>query len=186
MSRAAKKRTTRTTGGSCSINNLSAESGLLPPISVLLGAASRADMDALPALTAVETVPALPAADFEIAKDFARAENAPATRRAYRSDFELFSAWCAPRRVAAIPASPETVAAFLAAEAARGIKPSSIGRRIAAIRYAHKLAGHDNPPTNSEIVKATARGIRRSIGACAKPRSSPKPHGRWRMSRPIH
>ena len=119
-----------------------------------------------------KSVPALPAADFEIAKDFARAEKAPATRRAYRSDFELFSAWCAPRRVPAIPASPETVAAFLAAEAARGIKPSSIGRRVAAIRYAHKLAGHDNPPTNSEIVKATARGIRRSIGA-AKVRKAP-------------
>jgi integrase len=35
---------------------------------------------------------------------------------------------------------------------------------VAAIRYAHKIAGHE-PPTNSEAVKATARGIRRTIGA---------------------
>jgi hypothetical protein len=61
-----------------------------------------------------------------------------------------------------IPAAPETVAAFLAAEAARGIKPASIGRRVAAIRYAHKLAGHNDPPTSSEIVKATVHRIRRS------------------------
>jgi len=125
-----------------------------------------------PALVAVEAVPALPVADFELAKDFARAEKAAATRKAYRSDFELFRTWCEGRRVSALPAAPETVAAFLAAEAARGIKASSIGRRVAAIRYAHKLAGHDDPPTNSEAVKATVRGIRRTIGA-GKVRKAP-------------
>lgn len=56
------------------------------------------------------------------------------------------------------------MAAFLAAEANRGTKVSTIGRRLAAIRYAHKLAGHE-PPTNSEAVKATMRGIRRTAGS---------------------
>ncbi len=56
------------------------------------------------------------------------------------------------------------MAAFLAAEANRGTKPSTIGRRLAAIRYAHKLAGHE-PPTNAEAVKATLRGIRRTTGS---------------------
>jgi integrase len=37
-------------------------------------------------------------------------------------------------------------------------------RRVAAIRYAHKLAGHDDPPTSSEVVKATVHG-RRMLGA---------------------
>src|ERR1700739_3281850 len=109
--------------------------------------------------------PALPATDLEIAKDFARASKAAATRRAYQKDFARFTAWCAQRHLHAIPATPETVAAFLAAEAARGIKPASIGRRVAAIRYAHKLAGHDDPPTGSEVVKATVNGIRRTVGA---------------------
>ena len=46
---------------------------------------------------------------------------------------------CEPERQnAAPPAAPETVVGFLAAEAAGDIKPSSIGRRVAAIRYAHK------------------------------------------------
>jgi hypothetical protein len=71
--------------------------------------------------------------------------------------------FCLSRGVASLPATPETVAAYLASEAESGLKPSTISRRCAAIRYAHKLAGHE-PPTNSEAVKATLRGIRRSIG----------------------
>jgi hypothetical protein len=37
--------------------------------------------------------------------------------------------------VGALPALPDTVAAFLASEVERGIRPSTIGRRVAAIRY---------------------------------------------------
>jgi len=37
-------------------------------------------------------------------------------------------------------------------------------RRVASIRYAHKLA-HLDTPTDSEAVKATLRGIRRTAGA---------------------
>jgi hypothetical protein len=91
-------------------------------------------------------------------------EKAEATRRAYRSDFELFRAWCAERHVSVLPASPESVAAFLAHEAERQVRPSTIGRRVAAIRYAHKLAGLP-VPTDDERVRATVRGIRRSLGA---------------------
>ena len=62
-----------------------------------------------------------------------------------------------------LPAAIDTVAAFLAAQATAGAKASSIGRRCASIRYAHRLAGHE-PPTNAESVKAVMRGIRRTIG----------------------
>ena len=129
-------------------------------------------MTTLPALVAANAVPALPVADIELAQDFARAEKSKATRRAYSSDFAIFRTWCDERRLCALPALPETVAAFLAGEAARGIKPSSIGRRVAAIRYAHKLSGRDDPPTKSEVVKATVRGIRRTLGA-AQVRKTP-------------
>ena len=72
--------------------------------------------------------------------------------------------------VAALPAAPETVAAFLASEA-KTAKPSTLGRRVAAIRYAHKLA-HLDTPTDAEAVKATLRGIRRTFGG-AKVRKAP-------------
>jgi integrase len=55
------------------------------------------------------------------------------------------------------------VAAFLASEAGRRVRPSTIGRRVAAIRYAHKLARFPIP-TDDERVRATVRGIRRSLG----------------------
>src|SRR5215468_4847899 len=126
-------------------------------------------MNALPmlAIERVETLPTLPAADMERATAFTKQDKAPATRQAYRSDFSIFRVWCMARDVSALPASPETVAGFLAAEAENGMAASTITRRCAAIRHAHKLAAFE-PPTNSEIVKATLRGIRRSIGTAPK------------------
>jgi hypothetical protein len=52
----------------------------------------------------------------------------------------VFRAWCVGRGVSALPAAAEIVAAFISAEADRGVKASTIGRRLAAIRYAHRLA----------------------------------------------
>lgn len=120
------------------------------------------------ALVAVAALPpATLAADVEKAADLAREEKAAATRRAYRSDFQIFGVWCAARAASALPAAPATVAGFLAAEAERGARPSTIGRRVAAIRYAHKLAGLE-APTDDERVKATVRGIRRTVGTAAR------------------
>ncbi len=48
---------------------------------------------------------------------------------------------------------------------------STIGRRTAAIRYAHKFAGLPTP-TDDELVKATVRGIRRILGT-AKIKKAP-------------
>lgn len=118
------------------------------------------------ALTTIEA-PSLPAAviqaEMDAAHGFALAEKADVTRTAYRSDFAAFTAWCRARGLVWLPAATDTVAAFLAAQATAGAKASTIGRKAAAIRYAHKLAGHE-PPTNSEAVKAVVRGIRRTIG----------------------
>ena len=86
------------------------------------------------------------------ASDFAKAEKVPNTRLAYTADFALFRAWCASRGVSALPATAEIVAAFIGAEADRGVKASTIGRRLAAIRCAHRLAGVPSP-TEVEVVR---------------------------------
>src|SRR5829696_676539 len=104
------------------------------------------------------------------AAELAREEKSPATRRAYRSDLRMFEAWCRARGVGSLPAMPESVAAFLAHDTEPGTRPSTLGRRIAAIRYAHKLGGHP-PPTDDERVKATMRGIRRSVGTAPRKKS---------------
>jgi site-specific recombinase XerD len=120
---------------------------------------------ALIGLPPVLDVPALPWVEVEAAAAYAVAEKAPATRRAYKTDFAIFQNWCADRGANALPAAPATVAAFLAWEASRS-RPNTIGRRVAAIRYAHKLAGC-TVPTDDERVRATMRGIRRSLGTAA-------------------
>jgi site-specific recombinase XerD len=117
----------------------------------------------LPAEIGPSPAAVAPTPEIAAAVTFARAEKAEATRRAYRTDFEIFRAWCNERKVAELPATAEAVAAFIAFEASRAIKPSTIARRVAAIRYAHKLAGHESP-TNAESVRATLRGIRRTMG----------------------
>src|SRR5829696_4284445 len=63
-----------------------------------------AEMTALPALVVPNSLPATIAAELEAAVDLARAEKSEATRRAYRTDFRLFSAWCESKGVLALPA----------------------------------------------------------------------------------
>jgi site-specific recombinase XerD len=111
--------------------------------------------------------PALPAeltTTLELAADFARASKAKATQEAYGSDFRIFESWCRSRGLSALPATAESLCAFLADQATLGKRASTLGRRLAAIRYFHRAAGYETPTTD-EKVKAVLSGIRRTIGA---------------------
>jgi hypothetical protein len=66
-------------------------------------------------------------------------EKPPAPRNAYRGDFQASGCFAPPRGVDALPAHPETVAAYLGTKRS-GIGASTITRRCATIRYAHHLA----------------------------------------------
>src|SRR3974377_1645674 len=93
-------------------------------------------------LIVVGAAPNLPAAlgpDLTAAVETAKAEKAVSTRKAYWTDFRLFKEWCETKGVSPLPASPETVAAFLAAETGAGNKPSTLAGGLAAIRGAHKV-----------------------------------------------
>ncbi len=114
-------------------------------------------------------------AEQDAARSYRQNEKAAGTRRAYGSDFRIFAGWCEVRSVSHLPAEPETVATFIAAEAEVGTKPSTIGRRLAAIRYAHRLAGQPTP-TDAELVGVTMRGIRRTVGT-AKVKKAPATAG---------
>ena len=99
---------------------------------------------------------------------FRQASKADTTIRAYRADLCAFEDWCRSRGLQSCPASPDTVADHLAWCATHGrLSPSSIGRRTAAVRYGHKLAGFD-PPTIQETVRAAIAGIRRTMGVAPK------------------
>jgi Phage integrase, N-terminal SAM-like domain len=123
-------------------------------------------MDTPTAPTVLER-PALPAEftkALELARDFAKASKAPATQAAYGSDFRIFESWCRLRGLSALPASAESLCAFLADQATLGKRASTLGRRLAAVRYFNRAAGYESP-TGDEKVKAVLSGIRRTIGA---------------------
>jgi site-specific recombinase XerD len=119
----------------------------------------RPDIDA-PALS-----PAL-ARDVEAARRYAAAWKADSTRRAYESDWTIFLAWCDSRSIEPLPAAPAAVALFLASEAYAGTKPSTIGRRLAAIGYIHRTKGYDPPQSvaGSQAIRDVLAGIRRTHG----------------------
>jgi integrase len=98
---------------------------------------------------------------------FAENEKAASTRRAYRADFAAFEAWCRERGLCPLPADSQIVAWHISAIASAGLSVSSIGRRLAGIAYAHKLAKEPNP-TDAEDVKVILAGIRRTVGTAPR------------------
>src|SRR4051812_9150540 len=83
-------------------------------------------------------------------REFLAASKAPATVRAYRSDLADFEYWCVARDVVSLPASPETVADYIADLAERGVRSATITRRLSALSQGHKLAGSESP-THSQL-----------------------------------
>src|SRR5262245_23499577 len=78
------------------------------------------------------------------ASDYLAASKAENTRRAYRSDFADFSAWCAERGLASLPAVPQTVAVYLSSRAEL-LKVGTLRRRLSSIAVAHRAAGYESP-----------------------------------------
>lgn len=113
-------------------------------------------------------LPDLAPDDQERVDRYASRASAEATLRAYKSDWRLFCAWCRENNYRPLPATPATVAAFLTLLAEKGFVPqeprlskrgrelprrdpvplssSTIGRRLAAIVFAHRTADVE-PPT---------------------------------------
>lgn len=89
--------------------------------------------------------------------DYVRGSLSENTRRAYLSDLAHFEA-----SGGRVPATADLVASYLASHA-ETLKVSTLTRRIASISKAHAARGFDNP-VQSELVRATLRGIRRSRG----------------------
>lgn len=116
-------------------------------------------------------IPARLEADLGAARDYARASLSENTLRAYRVGLEDFAAWCADREAQPFPAAPDRVAAYLAACADRGLSVSTIGLRVAAIRWMHESRGVESP-TGSKSVTSTLAGIRRRLGV-AQTRKAP-------------
>src|SRR5438067_1096547 len=117
------------------------------------------DDSMLPEVKAAENNTFLQQAKTRIAT-YAANSKAANTWRAYQADLRDFSAWCESLNLVALPAMPETVAAYLT-ELAPLCKVSTIQRRLSAISQQHAAARLESPP-RSAVVRLTMQGIRRT------------------------
>ena len=93
----------------------------------------------------------------EAAKRYAGKSRPDNTWRGYRSAWERFDTWCQKAHLTALPATPQTVAMFIAAEAVRA--NAALEHRLAAIRVVHLGAGHPSPH-NTLAVLEMMQGVR--------------------------
>ena len=89
----------------------------------------------------------------------AEESHAPRTREHYQFAWKAFEEWCARHGYTALPAAPETIAAYFT-ERAEVVSVSALKLDRAAIRYRHVSDGRDSP-TTSEGVAKVLRGLTR-------------------------
>ena len=95
-------------------------------------------------------------------KAYQDAADAPATLKAYATDWANFNVWCSKHCFTPMPATPEVVGAYLAA-AGEGYALPTLRRRVAAIARACRIAGHPLD-TKAPAIRETLRGIGRTHG----------------------
>jgi len=117
------------------------------------------------------------------ARTYAERSLSDSTRRGYARDLAAFRVWCRARAVTALPAEPQTLAAYLA-NLALTDRPATIGRKLAAIAVAHRDAGLESP-TEHGMVKRTLAGIRREKGTAPHQKSALLVNDLRRMVAPL-
>ena len=88
---------------------------------------------------------------------------APATIRAYKSNFENFIKYCEENNQEALPASSEVVVTFIKSISDGRLKSASIRMAVASIATIHKL-NRLNDPVNDPDVKLEMRRMHRRLG----------------------
>ena len=97
---------------------------------------------------------------FEACAESARGALSANTERAVRSDLAIYSAWCTARGVPALPASAETVTAFVDAMA-RGRATATVRRYVSSIVAAHRAIGWEETARSEPVRLALKRMHRR-------------------------
>ncbi|MFF7139579.1 site-specific integrase [Streptomyces sp. NPDC008196] len=129
--------------------------------------------------TAAPELPAIRQQLSAAARQALAAGTADSTRRAYSSDWEGFTVWCATEGFRAMPATAETVTEYVAhltttprPRTGKPYGPSSIQRAIAAIRTAHSAA--DAPMPSTKGARIVLRGYRAQLAEAKDPAARPK------------
>src|ERR1019366_6697695 len=88
----------------------------------------------------------------------------PNTQKAWRCDWASFMAFCGPRGCCPLPATPDTVAAFVAYCRDAGKKPATVRRYLSTIALAHRVAKLMNP-CEDEAVQLEIKGLYNALSA---------------------
>jgi site-specific recombinase XerD len=116
------------------------------------------------------SLPAILNVKIERAAAYAKAARSSATRRAYDSDWAIFTGWCIAHGLSYLPATPDIVAVFASDQATAGLNPSTISRRVASIGHHHRAGGYPAPtalPTAGRLAEVLA-GIRAEHGGAKR------------------
>jgi len=98
----------------------------------------------------------------EVHQHQARGAMSANTERALKADIVIFTGWCTDRGLDCLPASPDTVAAFVD-HMAETRKPATVRRYVSSVATFHRQADLDTP-TSTETVKLALRRMARSNG----------------------
>jgi len=112
--------------------------------------------------------------DVRVAEELRTHHRAENTLRAYRQDWAVFSGWCEIQGLVAMPAAPQTLAAYVGALVRGSVpgregvrhprKPSTIRRHLSSISKAHAVKGIEPSPTKHALVREAVEGAMRVLG----------------------
>ena len=89
------------------------------------------------------------------------------TIRAYKSDFKDFGLFCVQNGFNSLPSEPKIVSLYLTHLSTRGVKMSTLKRRLVSIGVIHKLKGH-YLDTKHPLIIENIMGIKRRKGSIQK------------------
>jgi site-specific recombinase XerD len=140
------------------------ETALLGPLPVPAGVARAAELDELSRRAAI----------------YATRARGDGTRRAYRSAWRQYAAWCATLAREPLGADPDTIAMYVVRLADQGRAVSSIRVALAAIRTAHLLAGRSIDLRHPRLAMVL-EGVTRSKGVRPRRQAAPAVPGLLRL-----
>ena len=89
------------------------------------------------------------------------------TVRAYKSDFDDFSLFCAQNGFKFLPSDPKIISLYLTHLSTKDLKMSTLKRRLVSIGVIHKLKGHYLDTKHPSIIE-NLMGIKRRKGSIQK------------------
>src|SRR6056300_1355008 len=89
------------------------------------------------------------------------------TVRAYKSDFNDFGLFCVKNGFKSLPSEPKIVSLYLTYLSTKGIKMSTLKRRLVSIGVIHRLKGHYLDTKHPSIIE-NIMGIKRRKGSNQK------------------